>query len=203
LGLILAIVLVVAGIFAGMRVLAAPDLGPPPGGTAHGSTESVIAAALAGAAGTELVSGPHAVVMLSERDLTVIALARNPSPQRFRNPQARIRNGDIVVSAESSVGPLGVTAVARFTLVFSEDGGAPQITARAVDYEVGQLGLPGWVSDRLDPRGSATLNLGTLFAANPVLETLSQSMECVSVKADGVHVGFHRPGASADPSRCG
>jgi hypothetical protein len=203
LGLILLVVLAVFGLVEGFRALAAPDLGSPPGGTAHGNTVTVIAATLAGDAGTQLVAGQHAVVTLSERDLTVIAVARNPSPDKFRNPQARTRGGLVVVSAQSSVGPFGVTPVVRFTLTFSDTGGAPQITAQAVDYAVGQLGLPGWIGDRLDPRGSATLNLATLFAADPALQKLSETMECVSVQSDGVHVAFHRPDVVADPTRCG
>lgn len=202
-GLILLLVLVVGTVIVGQRALAAPDLGPPPGGTAHGSSESVIAAALAGDAATQLVNSEHAVVMLSERDLTVIAMARDPSPGRYRNPQARVRNGYIVVSADTSVGPFGVTAVARFALLFSDSSGNSQVTAQAVDYEVGQLGLPGFLGDRLDPRGSASVNLTALFAADPSLEGLSQSMDCVAVQADGVHIGFHRRGVSPAAGMCG
>jgi hypothetical protein len=202
-GLILLVVLVAGTFVVGQRVLAAPDLGRPPGGMAHGSSASVIAAALAGDAATQLVTSDHATVTLSERDLTVIATARNPSPARFRNPQARVRDGYIVVSADTSVGPFGVTAVARFALLFTVSSGGTQVTAQAMDYSVGQLGLPGFLGDRLDPRGSATLNLTALFAANPALETLSQFMDCLSVRSDGVHVGFHRPGGSAAPGICG
>jgi hypothetical protein len=201
LGLVLLLVLVAAGVFAAVRALAAPDLGPAPGGTTHGPTETLIAAALAGDAATQLLNGDHAVVILSERDLTVIAAARNPEPDRYRNPQARIRNGDVVVSADSSVGPFGVTPVVRLSLLFSAAGGA-QITVHVIDVAVGQLGLPGVVADRVDSRGSATLSLATLFAANPALTLLSDAMECVAVKSDGVHVGFHSPTAPADASRC-
>jgi hypothetical protein len=201
-GLALVVVLVASTVFVTVRALAAPDLGPLPAGTAHGDSEAVVAAALAGDATTQLVTGEHAVVILSERDLTVIAQARNPSPDRFRNPQARIRDGDVVVSADTSVGPFGVTAVAKFQLILSDTPSATKITAQAVDYEVGQLGVPGFVGDRLDPRGSATLNLTALFASNPVLETLSQSMDCLSVQPDGVHVGFHRPTTSYLGAAC-
>ncbi len=185
------------------RALAAPDLGPAPAGTAHGSSEAVIAAALGGDAATQLLSREHAVVSVSERDLTVIANARNPSPDRFRNPQARIRNGDVVVSADTSIGPFGVTAVATFQLIFANSSGATQVTAQAVNYAVGQLGIPGFIGDRINPRASASLNLTALFASNPALELLSQSMDCVSVQPDGVHIGFHRPGVSPSASVCG
>ena len=202
LGLILLAALVVATIVLASRALAAPDLGAPPGGTAHGSSEAVIAAALGGDAATQLLTKEHAVVSLSERDLTVIANARNPSPDRYRNPQARIRNGDIVVTADTSVGPFGVTAVATFQLTFSNASGAPQVTAQAVQYAVGQLGIPGFIGDRFDPRASSSVNLTALFAANPALKLLSQALDCVAVRADGVHIAFHRPGVSPDTGTC-
>jgi hypothetical protein len=202
-GLVLVVVLVAGTVFVTVRALAAPDLGPPPGGTAHGSSEVVIAAALAGDAATQLVFGDHATVTLSERDLTVIANARNPSPDRFRNPQARVRNGDVVVSADTSVGPLGVTGVVRYVLLFSTSSGTTQVSAQVVDYAVGQLGVPGFLGDRVDPRASSSVNLTALFASNLILEGLSQSLDCVAVHDDGVHVGFHRPGVSAAPGTCG
>jgi hypothetical protein len=199
-GLALLLIFAAAFIFLTVRAMAAPDLGAPPGGTAHGSSEVVIAAALAGAATAQLVGAEHAVVVLSERDLTVIARARNPAPDRFRNPLARIRNDDVVVSADTSLGPLGVTAVATFQLILTDTATAAQITAQAVDYSVGQLGLPSFLADRLDPRGSATLNLTQLFASNPALLALSTLLECLSVRPDGVHLGFHRIGTTPNPS---
>lgn len=201
-GFVLVVVLVAATAFVTVRALAAPDLGPPPSGASHGSSELVIAAALAGDAATQLLAAEHAVVVLSERDLTVIARARNPAPARYRNPVARIRNGDVVVSADTDVGPLGVTAVATFQLILSDTSAATQITAQAVDYAVGQLGVPGFLADHLDPRGSHTLNLTHLFASNPALLALSTTLECLSVRPDGVHVGFHRPGSSQSTA-CG
>jgi len=203
LGLVLVAALAVAGVIFASRALAAPDLGSPPGGTAHGSSEAVIAAALSGDAATQLVAGDHAVVALSERDLTVIANARNPSPDRYRNPQARIRNGEVVVSADTSIGPFGVTAVATFALLLSNAGGSSQVTVQAVDYAVGQLGIPGFIGDRLDPRGSASLNLTALFASNLALEALSKSMDCLAVRSGGVRIGFHRPGVAPSASACG
>lgn len=201
-GIVLLVVMIV-GLVLALRAMAAPDLGAPPGGTAHGSTEVVIAGSLAGDAGTQLLRGEHAVIALSERDLTVIAQARNPSPDRYRNPEVRLRDGRLVVSAQTSIGPFGVTAVARLTLTFDKSGGSPQITTRVTDYSLGQLGVPGIIGDRFNPRATTTtFNLSTLFAASPALESLSQSMECVSVTADGMRVAFHRPGVTDDPNRC-
>ncbi len=202
-GLILLVVLVVGSIVVGSRALAAPDLGAAPGGTAHGSSEAVIAAALGGDAATQLLARDHAVVTVSERDLTVIANARNPSPNRFHNPQARIRDGEVVVSADTSVGPFGVTGVAWYRLLFSNGSAATQVTAQADKYALGQLSIPGFIGDWFNPRGSASLNLTALFASNAALEALSRALDCVTVQPDGVHIGFHRPGVSASPAVCG
>jgi hypothetical protein len=196
-GLVLLVIVVAATSFVTVRALAAPNLGAPPGGTSHGSSEVLIAAALAGEAAVQLIGADHAVVVLSERDLTVIAQARNPSPDRYRDPQARIRGDDVVVSADTDVGPLGVTAVATFQLVLSDTAAATKIIAQPVAYAVGQLGVPGFVADRIDSRGSQTLNLTQLFASNPALLALSKLLECLSVRPDGVHVGFHRPGSTS------
>ena len=193
LGLLLLIALLAGLGFLAERALAAPDLGAAPGGTAHGGSEAVIAAALAGDAGVQLVRGEHAVVVLSERDLTVIAEARNPSPVRYRNPTARVRKGDVVVAADTTVGPFGVTGVATFELLFSDTPEATRIGVTPVAYAVGQLGIPTVIGDRLVPNSSATLNLTALFASNPVLETLARSLDCLVVQSDGIHVGFHRP----------
>jgi hypothetical protein len=203
LGLILLAALVIFSAVEGYRALAAPDLGSPPAGPSHGDSLVVMAAALGGNAATQLIAGEHAVIVLSEQDLTTIAVARNPSPDRFRSPEVRVRGGLLVVSAQSSLGPFGVTPVVRMRVDFSSSSGRPQVSATSTDYAVGQLGIPQWLGDRLDPRASATFNLSSLFAANPALQLLSEALECVNVQSDGVHVGFHRPGVSADATRCG
>lgn len=196
------VVLVAATVFLGTRALASPDLGAPPGGTSHGSTEVLIAAELAGSAGTQLVTGEHAVIVLSESDLTVLAAAHDPSPSKLRNPQARIRNGDVVVSATVDLGPFTTTAVVDLTLGFSTSGGQVQVTATPTSYSVGQLGVPGFIATHAEPNAASSINLTQLFTRNPPLEALSQLMECVAVQSDGVHVAFHRPGVAADPTRC-
>ena len=201
LGVVL-IVLVAVGVFLGTRALAAPDLGPPPGGTAHGSSEALVAASLAENVAAQLVAGEHAVVVLSEVDLTLLAQAHNPSPDRFRNPQARIRNGQIVVSATSDLGPFGTTDVVDLTLSFSTSNGQVAITATPTSYSVGQLGIPSFIATHVGPNAGSTLNLTQLFNGNPPLEVLANSIECIAVQPDGVHIGFHRPGSTPDSSTC-
>lgn len=199
---IVIVVVVGAAVFLGTRALAAPDLGPQPGGTAHGGTEVLIAADLAASAAQQLVAGEHAVLVLSESDLTVLAEAHNPSPQKLRNPQARIRNGQVVVSATTDLGPFATTAVVDITLSFSTSGGQVKVTATPTSYAVGQLGVPGFIATWAEPNAASTLNLTQLFTGNAPLEALSQLMECVAVQSDGVHIAFHRPGVAADATRC-
>ena len=59
---------------------------------------------------------PHGVVVLSEQDLTVLAIANNPHPDEFRDLQVRVRGGLVVVSAQVSAGPFTPTAVAHISL---------------------------------------------------------------------------------------
>lgn len=193
LGIALLLVLVVGGVVLTTRAVAAPDLGQPPGGVAHGSTELLLAASLAADAAGQLLHGEHAVVVVSERDLTMIAQRRNPSPDRFRDPQVRIRNGHIVVSGDTSVGPLGVTAVVEYTLTLDSSSGATALTAQAVGYHAGQLPVPAVLGDRLNPHSTEVIDLRSLFGGNPLFATLGQTLDCLSVQPDGVHVGFHRP----------
>lgn len=200
--IILLVAVVAATVFLGGRALAAPDLGAPPGGTAHGGSEVVIAATLAGSAATQLVAGQHAILVLSERDLTVLAAAHDPNPTRYRNPQARVRDGAVLVSTDTSVGPFGATAVVHVALTYTTDGGQPHVTAQAADYTVGQLPLPAWVVDHLVPNAPSTIDLSRLWSSNRVLQLLAQSLECVAVQSDGIHVAFHRPGVTPDVTRC-
>ena len=197
----LLLLLAVAGVYVATRALATPNLGAAPGGTDHGNTQLLIAAALAGDAAAQLIIGDHAVVVVSEHDLTVIVQARNPEPQKYRYPQARIRDGNVVVSADTDVGPLGVTAVVRYNLVL-DTSGPVQVTAQPVSYDVGQLGLPSFVGTWLNPRATKTVDLTSLFGSNPALQLLARSLDCLAVHPDGVHVGFHRPGATVSDPAC-
>lgn len=199
---LLGVLLIAGGGYLTQRALAAPDLGAPPGGTAHGSNQTLLAASLAADLAVQVISKPHAVVTLSEKDLTVIADEHNPEPAKYRNPQARIRGQYVVVSAQTSVGPFDATAVARYTLLFDDSTGRPNITAQAVDYAVGRLTIPDWARSQLDPRGSGTLSLNALLGSNPALHLVADHLECVAIAPDGIRLGFHRPDVAMDPAAC-
>lgn len=189
-----------AGGFVLVRAVSRPDLGPGPAGARHGGTPEAIATALAGDLVRALVSQAHAVTILTERDLTVIARARNPNPSRFHDPEARVRDGQVVIDASSSLGPFDVVTVARSRLSLSPAG---DISADVGSVEVGTLPVPDWARGTLDPWSPRALPLDRLLDTNPVLGSLRQDLDCVAVEDDGVHLGAHRPGAAPDPSACG
>ena len=86
LGLLVLLILVGGSVFLADRALAAPVLGAPPAGPSHGATETAIAIALGKEMARELLVAPHGVVVLSEQDLTVLAVANNPHPNEYREP---------------------------------------------------------------------------------------------------------------------
>ena len=207
LGVLLLLALLGLLAFAVDRAMAAPDLGSPPGGTSHGDTQQAIAVSLAVQIAAELIVQDHAVVTLSERDLTVLAAQNNQNPGRFHNLQARVRNGQVVVSADTSFGPLGVTMVTYLTVSLDRSAAPPVIDVRSNAVDIGALHVPGWLKDRFAGSSAPTISLDQLFsgiaAAKPVLSELEKNVECLSVAPDGVRIGVHRPGAGADTTVCG
>jgi hypothetical protein len=195
------LVLLGLGAFVVDRAAAAPDLGAPPAGPDDGGTQTAIAARLAAQMVADFASlQPHAVVRLSEQDLTVLAAEHNPHPDRYRNLEARVRDGLIAVSAQTSVGPLTVTVVPRILVSLEQPG---RFTTKLVRLDVGQLQLPGWVRDRVAGTNPPELSLDPLFRSLPALQLLQADLECLRVRADGLYIGVHRPDVAADPSVCG
>jgi hypothetical protein len=200
------IVLVIAcGIsaYAVDRAVAAPDLGAPPGGPDHGSSELAIAAALGPPLAATLGMQPHGAITLSEHDLSVIASAHNPDPAAYRNVAVRVRDTLLVLAADVSVGPIASTAVARISVsVADPDGAPPRITSQLEELDAGQLGLPGWLRDRFAGVVTRSTSLTSLFADNPLLSAAAAYVECASVGTIGLRIGIHRPGVAPDPSVC-
>ncbi len=158
LGLLVLLVLVGGSVFVADRALAAPVLGAPPAGPSHGATETAIAIALGKEMAQELLVSPHGVVVLSEEDLTVLALANNPHPNEYRNLQVRVRNGLVVVSAQISAGPFTPTAVAHISLTLKPGPNGPVIAAQVPEVDIGMLGLPGFAGSGI----VAQIELGAL-----------------------------------------
>ena len=203
LGLIVLLIVVGGSVFLADRALAAPDLGAPPAGPSHGSTEPAIAVALGEAMVTQLLTTSHGVVVLSEQDLTVLATANNPHPDEYRNLQVRIRAGLVVVSATISAGPFTPTAVAHISVSLRPGPSGPVIAAEVPEIDVGMLGLPGFAGSGLVSEIDSALSLDRLFALVPELSALRTDIECVAVVPGGVAVGVHGPGAAPIPSSCG
>jgi hypothetical protein len=136
-GLVLLIVLAAAGAFLADRALAAPVLGAPPAGPAHGDNEVGIAVSLGASMAAQLLAGSHGVVVLSEQDLTVLADANNPQPSRYRDLQVRVRNGLLVASAQISFGPFNPTAVVHVSLTLQAGPQGPVIAAQVPEIDIG------------------------------------------------------------------
>ena len=202
LGLVVLLIALGGSIFLADRALAAPDLGAAPAGPSHGATEEAIAVALGEEMAGELIQSPHGVVILSEEDLTVLAVANNPHPNQLRALQVRVRDGLVVVSALVSAGPFTPTAVAHISLTLEPGASGPVIAAQVPEIDIGMLRLPAFASSGLVAQIDSALSLDRLFAIAPKLSALRTDIECVAVVPGGVAVGVHLPGVSPVASSC-
>jgi len=198
-----ALVAVTCGVL-GTVALSTPNLGDPPGGTDHGESEQAIAAGIAAELAGQLLVRAHGVVELSEHDLTVLIHENNPNPTRYRDPQARVRDGLVVVDAHTPVGPFTVDAVARIALSLTSGGdGLPQVSADFRSVQVGGLGLPDFAARALQDRIQHVFDLQNLLSSDNVLRLARGALDCVAVAGDAVRLGFHRPGVAQAPQDCG
>lgn len=196
-------VLVVVVVVLAVQAFASPDLGPPPGGSDDGETQTAIAIRLGTTLAGQLVAGEHGHVDLSERDLTVLVREHDPDTQRFQSPEVRVRGSLVVIDAHTSFGPFGFVAVAKMALARVVDAGGPRVAGTFRATQVGNLGLPDQVTSALQDRVQQAFNLQDLLSASPVLSLARQALECVRVADGVVRLGFHRPGSAEDPQACG
>lgn len=212
LGMVILLVLLGLLAFTIDRAVAAPDLGPAPAGPGDGTTQQAIAVTLAAKLVSSLLTSPtsphpgHASVTVSEQDLAVLAAAHNPHPDRFRNVQARVRNGLVAVSAVTSEGPFTVTVVGYFSMSLDRSSGPPRVVAHLVAVDVGALHIPGWLQDRFVGSYSPSVSFDQLFTnlslANAALKTVQANLDCVAVVPNGVAIGVHLPTLQPDTSVC-
>jgi len=200
-GLVILVSLIGFAAYLADRVIAAPDLGPPPAGPNHGDTQTTIAISLAAALISQLLTQPHGMVTLSEHDLTVLAQAHNPHPDRYRNIAARVRNSEVLVSADDGVGPITTTAVAHLAVGLLAEGSPGGLEVRLTELDAGQLTLPGWLKDRFAGQIDSAIGLNPLFGT-AAWQTLRTDIECLLVAGDGIRIGVHRPGTAASPAAC-
>ncbi len=203
LGIVLLLIVVAGSVFLADRALAAPSLGAPPAGPSHGASETAIAVALGTGMAGQLLAGSHGVVVLSEQDLTVLAVANNPHPDQYRDLQVRVRKGLIVMSARVSAGPFTPTVVLHISIALRSGPSGPVIAAQVPEVDVGMLGLPWFAGSQLAAEIDKALSLDRLFSIDPRLSPLRQDIECVAVVPGGVAVGVHDPGVPSVPSACG
>jgi hypothetical protein len=201
-GLIVLLIVVGGLAFVTDRALAAPLLGPPPAGPSHGTNEVGIAVAVGKQMVAQLLAGSHGVVILSEQDLTVLAVANNPHPDKYRHVEVRVRDGLVVASAQISAGPFSPTAVAHISLSLRPGPSGPVVAAQLPEVDVGLIGLPGFLAAGLVEQIDAALSLDRLFSVAPQLNALRADIECVAVAPGGVAVGIHDPGVPSVSSSC-
>jgi hypothetical protein len=199
---LLLVVVAVAGVLVALA-FASPDLGAPPGGSDDGDSERAVAAAVGSRLVAELAAGPHAVVALSEHDLTVLVRDKNPNPTRFQDPQVRVRDGLVVVDALTSVGPFTLHAVGRVELeLTTASGGQPSVGARITSVQVGNLGLPDFAARAVQDRIAKAFDLQDLLSADERLSLARSLLDCVGVSGGAVRLGFHRPSVPAARDDC-
>jgi hypothetical protein len=198
-----ALVVVLLLVYGYVRATSTPDLGAPPRGPEHGQDQRSIAVSMAARLAPGLLLAPHATVSVSEQDLTVIIRENDSEPDRFRDPEARVRDGKVVIDAHTSVGPLSVIAVARLGLALATGNGQPpdvRVDIAAID--AGSLSLPWFVRDAIRQRIESSVTLNGVFSSNPDLNRLRPFLDCVAVTSQDVLLGFHRPGTDANPQGC-
>jgi hypothetical protein len=192
------IVLAAAAALLLLRVTSTPDLGAAPSGTDDGDSAQAIAASLAKGVEARLAASTQTEILVSERDLTVLAVEYNPDPGMFTDPQVRSRSGRLLLSADGSLGPLRVVITARIAVSLSGAGG---VTVDVVELDVGDQVVPDFMRSAVDPRGDGALSL-TALLEQPGMSGLDSLIECVAAVPGGVEMGFHRQGAASSPGLC-
>jgi hypothetical protein len=200
---LVAVAVVVLGfvVFLTVRVVAAPDLGAAPRGPGHGESQTAIAVSLGAQVVAQLLVQPHATVTLSEHDLTV--LVGEHVAKALTDATVRTRGGQVVVSGQHPVGPFTVTPVAHLALTLDTTKSPPSLGSQIVELDLGQLGLPGFIRDRILGSLASSIDLDQVFNGSPALKALRANLECVAVVDDGLRIGVHSPLAAADTSICG
>jgi hypothetical protein len=199
------LVLLVAGAggVVAWQAASSPDLGAAPRGPDDGHTRLQIAAAMGRKAAQGLAVSPHTVVTLSEQDLTTVLRSSNPAAQQFQDPEARVRDGLVVIDVRTTLGPVSITAVGRvgLGLVCPADG-APDVAADVRDISAGRMPLPGWAVSQIRDRISRDVDLHGLLA-DAQLDPVRPYLDSVNVTDAGVALGFHRPGLLQPSTTCG
>jgi hypothetical protein len=203
---VVAVVVVGAAIFLAVRATAAPDLGAAPRGPGDGDGQTAIAVRLAAELVPQLLLSSDGTVTLSEQDLTV--LVNEHGAGGLSDATVRARNGQLVVSGQHPLGPFTVTPVAHLSVSLDSTTSPPKLTTQVVEFDVGQLGVPGFIRDRLLGSLTSSIDLGRLFGGVPALQVLEGNIECAAVvdgdngQEAGLRIGVHRPGANANTAVC-
>jgi hypothetical protein len=88
-------------------------------------------------------------------------------------------------------------------VTFDSTSGQVHISSQVGQIVLGQLSLPGWLKGRFVSQVMQSTALAPLFADGSALKSAFSNIECLAAADEGVRIGVHRPGATADASTCG
>lgn len=199
LGLIPLLVVVVVAAYFGLSLVSSPSLGAPPQGPNDGATRAAITQRLGLELAAQLRQNPQANVIVSELDLTVFADANNPDPGTFANPQVRSRNGELLVSAGTYLGPVSTVSTVDANVALTSPGTThQQVTLSVTSFALGHITLPLWMRAGFDNRGDAVVEVNQILPSS-----VAQNIDCVAVVPTGLVVWVHRPGIAGNSALCG
>lgn len=196
------LLLITGGGLVTWQALADPQLGAAPRGPADGNSRLEIAAAMGRKAAQGLALHPHTVLTLSEQDLTTLLRSGNPAAQQFQDPEARVRDGLVVIDVRTGMGPMTITAVGRVALgLVCPADGAPDVAADVRGISAGRMPLPGFAVTQIRDRISRDVDLHGLLA-DAQLDPIRPYLDSVAITDAGVALGFHRPGLLQSGTAC-
>lgn len=198
---VVAVVVLGFVVFLAVRVFAAPDLGAAPRGPDDGENETAISLNLGAQVVAQLLTQPHATVTLSEHDLTI--LVGQHVANTLSDATVRTRAGRIVISGQHPFGPFTVTPAAYLAVSLDTTKEPPSLSSQIVQLDLGQLGLPGFIKDRILGSLASSIDLDRVFNGSPALKALRANLECLTVVDGGLRFGVHSPLAAPDPGVCG
>ena len=150
------------------------------------------------------IVGRHGVVVLSEQDLTVLAVANNPHPDQYREIEVRGAVRSRRRLRADLRGPVHADGGgAHQPLACSPGPNGPVIAAQVPEVDIGMLGLPGFAGSGLVTRSTRRSRSTGSSRCDPRLSPLRADIECVAVVPGGVAVGVHRPAGRRRPASCG
>lgn len=179
----------------------------PPGVTAPigpstAPTAAGIIAAVGNSVESQLPNTGHARIVLTERDLTVLAQSVSGATASGTDPTLQVTtwNGKIVIADVIHIGPIGIWRAGYFTLSSGES--LPLTTPTLSSIQFGSFSLPSGLVAFLGSTIAKSDPVATLFQSSTALASYSQSFDCATVTSKGIVVWVHGPRVPALPGLC-